>query len=192
MKKAVRMIQPKTAVELKQVIQKVWDDFPQSKINDLVNSFYQRLNLVIQENGESIQSYFRHGLSEMTFVSMPIQSDILNLNDVISELIENSNNDTNLNSQIIDDETIIQDIDDFLNDLSDFSEENDQTLINQEKQNFEINNSDFTQEEDKLIYDLFMKYGPRWTKIASFLKNRRPVQIKSRYRNVIQKNISIN
>ena len=57
---------------------------------------------------------------------------------------------------------------------------------------FEINNSDFTQEEDKSIYDLSMQYGPRWTKIASFFRNRTPVQIKSRYRNVIQKNISIN
>ena len=79
------MVQPETAVELKQVIQKLWDDFPQSKINDLVNSFYQRLNLVIQENGESIQSYIRHGLSEMTFVSMPIQYGIPILNDVNSE-----------------------------------------------------------------------------------------------------------
>ena len=39
MKKSVIMVQTETAVELKQVIQKLWDDFPQSKINDLVNSF---------------------------------------------------------------------------------------------------------------------------------------------------------
>lgn len=75
MKKAVNSIKPKTVEDLKIIIQKVWDDFPQSKINDLVMSFYQRLHLIIQENGESIQTYIRQGLSQIPFISMPIQKD---------------------------------------------------------------------------------------------------------------------
>ena len=54
MKQAVKKFKPTNVEELKIVIQKVWDDFPQEKINNLVISFYQRLHLIIQENGESI------------------------------------------------------------------------------------------------------------------------------------------
>lgn len=83
MKKAVSQIKPKTVEDLKVVIQKVWDDFPQENINNLVESFYQRLHLIIGEKGESIQSYIRKGLNEMCFVSLPNFNNFDLLDDVI-------------------------------------------------------------------------------------------------------------
>ena len=186
MKKAVNSIKPKTVEDLKIIIQKVWDDFPQSKINDLVMSFYQRLHLIIQENGESIQTYIRQGLSQIPFISMPIQKDIPILDDVISNLIDNSDTEIIDNLQQNDADVINQlDIDISENQ---FSEENDQTNLFEQN---EPNNLSFSIEEDKLIYELFMKYGPKWSKIAEFVKNKNPSQIKNRFRNNIQKKVGI-
>ena len=69
MKRAVSLINPKTTDELKRVIAELWNDFAQTTINDLVLSFFHRLQLVIIERGESIQRHIRKGMSQQEFVT---------------------------------------------------------------------------------------------------------------------------
>lgn len=184
MKKAVKKFQPKNVEELKTIIQKVWDDFPQQKINDLVSSFYQRLHLVIQEKGESIQSYIRKGLSQMNLITMPLANDCPLLEDVISTLKD----DTNVFNDLPDLGEILDLPDDNISELdSIFSEEFNETVVND--RNFQLNNNEFSKEEDDKIYELYMKYGPKWTMMTKFTKNRSATQIKNRFRSTNIKRI---
>lgn len=184
MKKAVSQIKPKTVEDLKVVIQKVWDDFPQENINNLVESFYQRLHLIIGEKGESIQSYIRKGLNEMCFVSLPNFNNFDLLDDVISILQDESNDqNSNLNNESTLEPIILS------NDIGtnidlNFSDKINQTALNE-------NDSNFTKEDDKIIFDLYMKYGPKWTMMTKYLPKKSANLIKNRFRNQIQKAIKL-
>ena len=59
MKKAVSKIKPDTICELKQVVAQVWESWDQEKIDHLVLSFFQRLQLLLMKNGNTIQPYLR-------------------------------------------------------------------------------------------------------------------------------------
>ena len=166
------------------VIQKVWDDFPQENINNLVESFYQRLHLIIGEKGESIQSYIRKGLNEMCFVSLPNFNNFDLLDDVISILQDESNDqNSNLNNESTLEPIILS------NDIGtnidlNFSDKINQTALNE-------NDSNFTKEDDKIIFDLYMKYGPKWTMMTKYLPKKSANLIKNRFRNQIQKAIKL-
>lgn len=50
-----------------------------------------------------------------------------------------------------------------------------------------IKKEKFTKEEDNKIEELYEKFGPKWSKIASFIEHRPPDLIKNRYNSKIQK-----
>ena len=90
MKRVVSTINPKTIDELKRVIAEVWNGFPHSTINDLVLSFFQRLQLVIIEKGESIQNHIRKGMSQQDFATPPVPEEVNFIDDVISIIGDDS------------------------------------------------------------------------------------------------------
>ena len=81
-------MKPKTVQELKQVVEQVWSEFDQESINNLVLSFFQRLILVLQNEGESIQPFLRKGLPNLSIVLPEIPENAELLDDMISELLE--------------------------------------------------------------------------------------------------------
>ena len=83
-KKAVSLIGPKTIEDLKQVIYDVWNNFSQEKIDDLVLSFFSRLQYVILERGESIQHKLRKGMSAQSFVFPQPPESVIYINDIIT------------------------------------------------------------------------------------------------------------
>ena len=88
MKKAIALIKPNTKDELRKVIKQVWDNYSMDSINNLVKSFFQRLQFVIMEKGNSIQEHLRRGISVL---NAPVNIDHANLffiHDVITNLSE--------------------------------------------------------------------------------------------------------
>lgn len=45
----------------------------------------------------------------------------------------------------------------------------------------EINHSEWNEEEDKLLYEKYLKYGPKWSFLCKFFQNRTANDIKNRY-----------
>lgn len=145
MKEAVAKIAPKTIDELRRVIFDVWEHFDQNTIDNLVESFYQRLALVIQQNGECIQSWLRKGLSSLQ-ITVPRFDDVDSTVDIIS---------------ILEDPI-------------------------EEEETPQILTTDFTPEEDKYIIKLYLKLGPKWTKMANIIQVRTPNQIRYHFRKCLQ------
>ena len=75
-------IQPQNVNDLRFVIQQVWDDIKQETIKKLVQSFLQRLQLIIDNNGESIQPFLRSDLSQAQLVVHPI-GKITELDEIV-------------------------------------------------------------------------------------------------------------
>lgn len=88
MKKAITLIKPKATAELKEVIKNVWDGFSQTKINDLVLSFFHRLRLVIMKKGESIQQHLRKGMSQQELVTSQPPETVQFIDDLITPVSE--------------------------------------------------------------------------------------------------------
>lgn len=44
-----------------------------------------------------------------------------------------------------------------------------------------INHSEWNEEEDKLLYEKYLKYGPKWSFLCKFFQNRTANDIKNRY-----------
>ena len=82
MKKAVGQTQPESIQELKDIVLTVWDSLDQEVINNLVNSFFNRLRLVLLLKGESIQTHLRHGVSKQC-TAMPLCTVEATLDDDI-------------------------------------------------------------------------------------------------------------
>ena len=98
MKKAIHTFQPETLTELKQVVFAVWDNIDQSVIDHLVLSFYQRLQLVIINDGASIQPYLRKELYKQNYICTqpPNQELIINVfSDRQEPVLEESVNPKN-------------------------------------------------------------------------------------------------
>ena len=83
MKKAVSLINPQSKEDLKAIIQEVWDNIEIETINSLVQSFYQRLQLVMIENGNSIQNHLRKGLSNLNICLTEPPEDV----EIVDNLI---------------------------------------------------------------------------------------------------------
>ena len=75
MKKAIALIKPNTKDELRKVIKQVWDNYSMDSINNLVKSFFQRLQFVIMEKGNSIQEHLKRGISVL---NAPVNIDHAN------------------------------------------------------------------------------------------------------------------
>ena len=90
LKAAVYKCKPKTVDDLKRVLQITWDQISIQKINNLVSSFYQRLQLVINNKGESIQPDLKNNISKQNIVQFNVPSNTIFMNDVISELKDKS------------------------------------------------------------------------------------------------------
>lgn len=90
LKAAVYKCKPKTVDDLKRVLQITWDQISIQKINNLVSSFYQRLQLVINNKGESIQPDLKNYISKQNIVQFNVPSNTIFMNDVISELKDKS------------------------------------------------------------------------------------------------------
>ncbi|EAY13649.1 Myb-like DNA-binding domain containing protein [Trichomonas vaginalis G3] len=54
-----------------------------------------------------------------------------------------------------------------------------------------VNKSPFSIQEDHLILELYNMYGPKWVQIAKFFNNRSDVSIKSRFRVLKRRNVSV-
>lgn len=89
LKAAVYKLKPRSVEELKNVLQTAWDQISIQKINNLVSSFYQRLQLVINKKGESIQPELNNNISKQNIVQMNVPSNTIFMNDVISTLADN-------------------------------------------------------------------------------------------------------
>ena len=145
MKEAVAKFQPKTINELRSVILDVWESFDQNSIDNLVASFYQRLILVIQHNGECIQPW--------------ITKDLHKLNIMLPQIEDFGNEIPNVLSILK--EPIIE--------------------------NPVPANTKFTKEDEKIIMDIFIKNGPKWTKMSQVLPNHTINQIKQHFRQMLKK-----
>lgn len=64
LKAAVDKLVPKTVEDLKRGLLQAWDQIGIQKVNNLVNSFYQKIQLVINNNGESIQHDLKNDISK--------------------------------------------------------------------------------------------------------------------------------
>ncbi len=89
LKAAVYKLKPRSVEELKNVLQTAWDQISIQKINNLVSSFYQRLQFVINKKGESIQPELNNNISKQNIVQMNVPSNTIFMNDVISTLADN-------------------------------------------------------------------------------------------------------
>lgn len=152
LKSAVAKIKQKTIQELRQVVEQVWNEFDQESINNLVLSFFQRLILILQKEGESIQPLLRKSLNNLSIVLPEIPENTELMDDIISELLESI-------------------------------PENNQITMKK---------GHFSPEEDKIIITYFLRFGPKWTKIQQYLKERTPNQIKNRFRNCLMKKANFN
>ena len=85
MKKAVSKLCPKTSNELRAIVQQVWDEYPQKRIDSQVRSFFQRLQLVILEKGESIQTQIRKGLS-LRYIVVNKYDNIIQISNIVAGL----------------------------------------------------------------------------------------------------------
>ncbi len=86
MKAAVNKLKPKSEEELERIIRDVWENFDQNKINNLVDSFFQRLQLILLTNGESIQPHLVHDLHLKQIIVPNLPSKILRFNELITEI----------------------------------------------------------------------------------------------------------
>ena len=86
MKKMVQNYKPSNIKELKAVLQQVWEAISIETINSLVASFFNRLQLVIMNKGESIQPFLRNKLSLMSIATSRIPEDFEPINDLIAGL----------------------------------------------------------------------------------------------------------
>ena len=59
-----------------QTIQKIWEEFPQSKIDSLVQSFTKRLKRVISNDGNSISDELRNGINNLPDDDIEIDPNI--------------------------------------------------------------------------------------------------------------------
>ena len=87
MKQILKQNVTHTKEELIETIQKVWMEFPQESINRLVQSFADRLRMVIHDNGESISDRLRKGIHRLPAFAFP-QYDaecFYTVNDLICE-----------------------------------------------------------------------------------------------------------
>ena len=87
LKEAVYKLKPQNIEQLKEIVIRVWNEFDQTRINNLVKSFYQRLQLIILNNGESIQSQLVRGLCNKNII-VPNCPNAEYWKDVISEICE--------------------------------------------------------------------------------------------------------
>ena len=120
MKKAVSSLFPKTAANLRRIIAEVWNSFSQQTIDDLVLSFFHRLQLVIDTKGESIQNFIQKGMSHSDFVfNQPPESAVFIENviriireedevEILPPQIKNENNMTDLPFTEEEEETILR------------------------------------------------------------------------------------
>ena len=86
MKKMVQNYKPSNIKELKAVLRQVWEAISIETINSLVASFFNRLQLVIMNKGESIQPFLRNKLSLMSIATSRIPEDFEPINDLIAGL----------------------------------------------------------------------------------------------------------
>ena len=93
MKKAVSLINPQSKGDLKAIIQEVWDNIEMETINSLIQSFYQRLQLVMIENGNSIQNHLRNGLSNLNICLIKPPEDVDMIDDIIYYIGEENENE---------------------------------------------------------------------------------------------------
>lgn len=70
--------------ELKEEIQKIWDEFPQNSIDKLCLSFQSRLRTVINFNGESISNVLRKNLEYDSPIVLSPPSKLLRYDDLIT------------------------------------------------------------------------------------------------------------
>lgn len=87
-KAAVEKTKPQTVEDLKKVIILTWNEISQLKINNLVSSFYQHLQLVINNHGESIQTDLKNNISKQNIVVSNVPHDIPLLKNIVTDLIE--------------------------------------------------------------------------------------------------------
>jgi cobalamin biosynthesis Co2+ chelatase CbiK len=87
MKKAISLLKPETLNDLKDIVNRVWNDFDQLKINSMVLSFFQRLELVILNSGNSIQPFLRSGLADQQFVIPGMPQDVVAMKDIITDIL---------------------------------------------------------------------------------------------------------
>ena len=83
--KILKNIEINSKDELKDMIKKIWEDFPQDSIDRLIQSFYGRLRMVIDFNGESISDELRKGIHKISEFPLPEYNDTWDLKDVIVE-----------------------------------------------------------------------------------------------------------
>lgn len=86
LKAAVYKLKPQNIDELEKIIIRVWNDYDQEKINNLVLSFYQRLQLIIENKGESIQPQLVRGLYQLNITLSQIPPDAEYWSDIISKI----------------------------------------------------------------------------------------------------------
>lgn len=83
-KEAVYKLKPTSIEQLREVILNVWYSLDQSKINNLVLSFYQRLQLVIVNDGESIQPNLVRNFHQLNITITKYPANLPLWKDVIS------------------------------------------------------------------------------------------------------------
>ena len=93
MKKGVLLINPQSKGDLKAIIQEVWDSIEMEIINSLVQSFFQRLQLVMIENGNSIQNHLRKGLCNLNISLKKPPEDVDMIDDIIHYIGEENENE---------------------------------------------------------------------------------------------------
>lgn len=96
-KAAVEKTKPQTVEDLKKVITLTWNEISQVKINNLVSSFYQRLQLVINNHGESIQTDLKNNISKQNIVVSNVPHDTPLLKNIVTDLIEGNDEQNTYN-----------------------------------------------------------------------------------------------
>ena len=89
----------KTTEDLTQIVQEVWDSFPQESIDSLVLSFAGRLRILIDNDGNSIADILRNSIHNIPEFPLPDFPDSMNILDIITM------HDPNINDDVIQIET---------------------------------------------------------------------------------------
>lgn len=85
MKRILKNKEIKTKKELKEIIQIIWDSFPQESINRLIESFCGRLRMVLAVNGNSISDLLRKGIHSIPSFPFPLFENIWSLKELLLE-----------------------------------------------------------------------------------------------------------
>ena len=153
--------QPKNIIELEVIVRQIWDSIPQETINRLVESFYYRLILVAEHNGNSIQQFIRHNIcndnlkEKAAIIVQSVDIEIKNINEIICYQDPESPLSTN---------------------FFPFQE------------SIPVVKKRWTKEEDLILLRYFHQIGPKWSSIAKVV-GRSPSSVKNRWQTHLSKKL---